>query len=387
MKEKIVYFVKHNKVVYGIYYACMSLALDIAKLFIKKDGRLILFVSYGGRFFNESPKALYDAMKADSRFQGYKLVWAFREPDKFPEVKERIKIDSWEYYETAIKARCWITNVAIERGLSFKSKHNYYFHTTHTTLPKLMGYDDKDNRTFNAFQLPEYDCSCACSEYEAERQTSMFRIDRSKVLLSGYPKNDNLTKYSTSEIEAIKKKLCIPRGKKIILYAPTYREDAGTTVGLNVDIERWRRILGEEYVVLFRVHPTMISGLNLKDDDSFIHDVSTYPDNTDLMKIADVLVSDYSGIFFEYAVLKRPMYCYGYDYEEYVKKRKLYFDIRKELPGGMLDEENLLKLIKTNLPEAHEQVRKFREKYVTVYGNATEVCLNHIYEELNRTNK
>lgn len=384
MNENLVYFVKKNKIVYGLYYILMTIAISILKLFRKKDKKLILFVSYGGRHYNESPKTLYEAMKRDPRFVGYKLVWAFRNPKKYPEVECKVKIDTLKFYNIAVNARCWITNVAVERGLRFKPKSVFYFHTTHTTLPKCMGKDDKSAYSFRGYFSPQFDCSCACSEYEAIKEQSMFEITADKILLSGYPKNDNLINIKKDEVMTIKQRLEIPLEKKVILYAPTYRESSGTSMGLNVDINKWKSILGPEYYVLFRAHPTMMSSLKLEDNDSFVKDVSTYPDNTELMKIADLLISDYSGIFFEYAVLERPMFCYGYDYDEYIKKRQLYFDIRKELPGGMLDEEGLLNLIKKNSPEITEQVRIFRKKYVTVYGNATEICLNKIYEELSK---
>ena len=77
------------------------------------------------------------------------------------------------------------------------------------------------------------------------------------------------------------------------------------------------------------------------------------------------------------------MFCYAYDYEEYIKTRKLYFDIRKMLPGGMMSEEELLSTIKSgNYTEFDSQWQKFRNDYVSEYGRATELCLNKIAEEI-----
>lgn len=380
-KEQLIDVVKSSRIIYAFYYYSASLFIKILKLFVKPDDKLVLFVSFGGRFYNESPRTLYEAMKEDPRFEGYKLVWAFRSPDEFKEVPNKVKIDGLSFFKTAMKARCWITNVAVERGLSFKPQRTFYFHTTHTTLPKVMGIDNLDSGGFVAYNIPKIDCICACSEYEAEKEKHMYNITSEKILLSGYPKNDNLTKVTKEEIEYLRKKIGIPAGKRIILYAPTYRENSGITQGLKIDLDKWYEILGKEYYILFRAHPTMTSGLNL-DNDDFVKDVSRYPDNTELMKVADMLISDYSGIFFEFAPLERPMFCYAYDYESYISKRKLYFDIRQELPGGLLDEDGLLNLIKENPSEVTTQVRKFREKFVTCYGHATEICLNRIYDEI-----
>ena len=119
--------------------------------------------------------------------------------------------------------------------------------------------------------------------------------------------------------------------------------------------------------------------MNLPSDSSFVKDVSNYPYNTDLMAISDMLISDYSGIFFEYGVQEKPMFCYAYDYDEYTKSRKLYFDIRKEIPGGMMNEEELIDYIKNgDMKDIMNQTIAFRNKYTTVYGNATESCLNII---------
>ena len=79
-KSQLIERVKNNKLIYNVYYYGMSAAVNIAKLFVKTDEKLVLFVSYGGRHYNDSPKSIYEEMKMDPRFQGYKLVWAFREP-------------------------------------------------------------------------------------------------------------------------------------------------------------------------------------------------------------------------------------------------------------------------------------------------------------------
>ena len=166
--------------------------------------------------------------------------------------------------------------------------------------------------------------------------------------------------------------------KKIILYAPTYRDESNPKLVCAMNFDKWQEILGEEYVILFRAHPIIAGMMNLRSN-NFVRDVSDYPYNTDLMAVSDMLISDYSGIFFEYGVQNKPMFCYAYDYEEYTKSRKLYFDIRKEIPGGLMNEDELINYIKNgNRDEIMKQTTTFRNKYITVYGDATESCLNII---------
>ena len=147
MKQKIKKIVKNNSFILNAYRILGNTFLSVFRKFLKTDDKLVLFVSYGGRYYNDSPKYMYEYMKNDERFKDYKLVWAFTKPEEHREIPERIKIDTLKYYKTALKARCWITNVVVERGLDFKGINTFYFHTTHVALLKYIGYDAKDTST------------------------------------------------------------------------------------------------------------------------------------------------------------------------------------------------------------------------------------------------
>lgn len=209
----------------------------------------------------------------------------------------------------------------------------------------------------------------------------MFGIKPENVLVCGYPKNDILAEATPQMKNSIRNKLGIEDDKKVILYAPTFREDNTSEMISPVDFEKWEKILGSEYVVLFRAHPIVVNKTKFKKETDFIIDVSEYPDNVELMIASDILISDYSGIFFEYGILHRPMYCYGYDYEEYEAARGLYFDLRKELPSG--NEDEILSRIKGgNFAEDMPLVEAFVKKYISEYGNATKIAINNIYKEI-----
>ena len=151
-----------------------------------------------------------------------------------------------------------------------------------------------------------------------------------------------------------------------------------------IDFKTWETILGKDYLVLFRAHPVVASNTKIDSSSGFILDMSGFPDNNTLMLAADVLISDYSGIFMEFGVQDKPMFCFAYDYDEYCNSRGLFFDIRKELPGGELKELELLDLIKNGDKERiMRQVNAFRQKYISVRGHATEKCVNKIYELIN----
>jgi CDP-glycerol glycerophosphotransferase len=377
-KAQLIEKVKRNKGIYIVYKYTMSLLVNTLKHFVKTDDKLILFVSYGGRYYSDSPKCIYEYMKNDPRFDGYRLVWAFREPGRF-DVEHRIKIDTLNYFVIALKARVWVANVMIERAVPFRGKHTYYFHTTHGTLPKLTGADAGPDAFGSDFKF-NYDCSCAQSETEAEYQMNMFGLKKEQILICGYPKNDALAKATSEDRERILKKLSISPDKKVILYAPTFRDGAPDAARCPIDLKMWEDRLGDGFVFLFRAHPVVASGANIDSSTGFAYDVSSYPDNSELMIASDYLISDYSGIFFEYAVLRRPMFCYAYDYDEYQKIRGLYFDIRKELPGG--DEEFIIDHIKHTTDEDIRLVNSFIDKYVSEFGNATKAAVDNIYNSI-----
>ena len=197
IKRRLFYIVKYSFVVYSVYYVVGTLFLRLLKFFIKPDDKLILFSSFGGRKFDDSPKTLYELMLKDKRFGDYKLIWAFTNPDEVELSEDRkIKCDTLNYYVTALKARVWITNSSIERGLSFKGKNTFYFNTWHGTPLKKMGADiSADNQSFKGKTKNRCDVFLVQGEYEADIFSRVFTIEREKIRLIGLPRNDILIIY------------------------------------------------------------------------------------------------------------------------------------------------------------------------------------------------
>ncbi len=375
--------VKANETLLYTYQLVGSAIIRFIRLFIKTDNKLILFVSYGGRYYNDSPRCIYEKMLVDPRFKDYKMVWAFRNPDDYESNINKVKIDTPKYYITALKARCWVTNVVIERGLDFTGKNTFYFHTTHGILPKLTGYDSKEKMTVANRFVYKYDFSIAQTEYDKNVQPQMYGLRLDQIEACGFPKNDVLAQVKPSDTMRMRQKLNIPEGKKVILYAPTFRGDITGTMDCPVDFKLWNKVLGDEYIVLYRAHPVMANIAHIDSSSGFVFDVSKCPNNNDLMIASDILISDYSGIFFEFGVLGREMYCFAYDYEEYSKSWGLYFDIRKELPGGFLEEKQLLEYIKEgDRNEINAILALFDKKYINHNTNSSQRCVDIIYNHI-----
>ena len=394
MKRKLMSLIKYCRPVYSLYYYLGTGFLNFSKRFVRTDHKLILFNSFGGKSFNDSPRAVYDAMCRDPRFLGFRFVWAFQEPEKFLlERGEKIKTDTFLYFLTALKARVWITNSSLERGLGFTGKHTFFVNTWHGTPLKKMGNDLKEkNASFRSKNTWNMDLFTTQSAYESEIFTRVFELRQGVCQVMGLPRNDELAHATAAKRKKCREKLGIANGQRVILYAPTFREYEKNVAfqcvfAPPVHWEKWQKMLGEKTVVLIRAHYEAVQSMVLPDDQDGIRDVSDYESLNELMIASDVLVSDYSSVFFDYSILEKPMVCFAYDYERYQAARGMYFDIRKWLPGGSITEDELLKLLKSlEEQSAYEaaavQTVRFKQAFVESSGSGVENVLNAVSKKL-----
>ena len=386
---KLINRVKYSKTLYTLYYYIGSWLISLLKVFVKTDEKLIVFASFGGRNYDDSPKAIYEAMLIDHHFDGYKLVWAFMQPKQFSLPRgEKVRIDTFSYYKKLLSARVWVTNSSMTRGLGFTGKHTFLLNSWHGSTMKKMGIDINEGNT--SFGIKGYkrvkEIMLAQSEYDVDVFSRAFRLARENFRIVGLPRNDELAHTVKERQSVIKQMLGLPAEKKVILYAPTFREydkDSGNNVVLvpPMSLDRWKLELESDYVLLFRAHYEVAKVMGVEDND-FVKNVSSYPNLNDLMIASDMLISDYSSIFFDYAIQGKPMLCYCYDYEKYAEKRGVYFDIREWLPAAS-DEAELLRLIKeTEVNCECAATVAFRKNFVIEYGNASQKALDIIFENI-----
>ncbi len=373
--KKIKSLLKNNLIIYFIYNRVFSFILSIIGIFCKIDDKLILFNSFGGSKFNDSPKAIYDYMTSSKKYEEYKLIWVLDEPDIVKNTNVCcIKNNSLNFFITALKAKYWITNSSMERGLKFKKKKTIYINTWHGTTLKKLGLDT--NVKANKFRTSQADVYYAQSKYDIDILSKAFNWNKDKIKLVGLPRNDELCNVKEEEIIKIKKELNLPLDKKIILYAPTFREYNydinGCFIAPPINIEKWREKLSDDFIVLFRAHYEVNKVLNIINDD-FIYNYTDYQNLNNLLKISDILISDYSSIMIDYSILERPIYAFTYDYEEYSEKRGLYFDLNSLLPNGIQkNEDDLLEKISLcDFKNQKSKTKKFKEKFVENSGSAS----------------
>ena len=182
---------------------------------------------------------------------------------------------------------------------------------------------------------------------EIEKEVPEFGLRlQAKAGLTGYAQVYG--KYNTTFYDKLLMDLMYD--KKVILYAPTWREsiDGGKTYSIKppIHFDKWQKELEGEYVVLFRAHHQTTKVLGVEYNE-FVRNMSDYPAVNDLLIAADILITDYSAIAFDYSILCRPIFCYAYDYDRYLMERGTYFSIDKVYPNrSCRTEESLLQQIK-----------------------------------------
>lgn len=214
------------------------------------------------------------------------------------------------------------------------------------------------------------------------------------LLEEGYPRNDFLSNATAEDIEEIKVKLGMDQigDKKIILYAPTWRDNqhqsgVGYTYKTEVDFDKLRDELGDEYVILFRAHYLVANSFDFDKYQGFVYDVSKYDDINHLYLAADVLITDYSSVFFDYAILEKPMIFYMYDLEDYRDNLRGFYIGLDELPGEIAENEltliEALKVIDNQYD--FNKLREFNKIYNNLSdGNAAERVIKRVFGLLYR---
>ena len=123
------------------------------------------------------------------------------------------------------------------------------------------------------------------------------------------------------------------RGKKLALYAPTFRDDPKRDgeIMKNFNAKKFAERFSDEYVLLIRLHPQVHTG-EVEAGESAI-DMTGYPDVGELVQICDLLITDYSSICMDFVLLEKPCLFYAFDLEEYERERSFFFDYEDYVPG------------------------------------------------------
>lgn len=206
-----------------------------------------------------------------------------------------------------------------------------------------------------------------------------FGVEEDKIYSLGLPRTDIL--FHKEELkrkeEGFYKEYPGLKGKKLILYAPTFRDNEINEPTLHMNIEYLLNNLSEDYFIGVKLHPHVarnfsLAKFNSKELKNRIYDFSRYSDMNELYMASYLLITDYSSILYEFCVLEKPMIFYAYDYEEFsCNGRGFYEDYVTMVPGPIArTEEELARIIAEDTYD-YEKIRKFKEDaYEYTDGNA-----------------
>ncbi|MBQ6401023.1 MAG: CDP-glycerol glycerophosphotransferase family protein [Firmicutes bacterium] len=372
---------------------------------VKVDDHLILFETFMGRQYGDNPRAIYERMIADPRFDGFRYIWVLMDKEKkdlFPQLAnvETVDRDDWNYYDLVASAKYVITNSNLDYGIT-KREGQVFLQTWHGTPLKRLRCDIQaehgnainsieEIHMRNDLDAVRYDYFLSPSPFATEKFTSAFdlkKLGKEDILVeTGYPRNDLLYNYTEEDAARIREELDIPEGKKVILYAPTFRDNrhdgGGYVYDLHLDMDRLQREFGEEYVMLFRVHYFVANSFDFSRYSDFVRNVSGLDDISPLYTIADILITDYSSVFFDYANLRRPMIFYMYDKEDYAGDIRGFYLSLDELPGPIVttEEELCREIRRASIEPWQEKYDRFNEKYNPLDdGHASERVIDILF--------
>jgi teichoic acid ribitol-phosphate primase len=224
-----------------------------------------------------------------------------------------------------------------------------------------------------------YDVCLVASQLAAPFYAEAFRQPLEKfVSRLGIPRTDVL--FGEERLERtraeVRRRYALPDGKRVVLYAPTFRGDSVLDAHAtdDLDLRLLRDVLGDDHVVLVRLHPFVRARTQIGTDlAGFAIDVSDHPDINELMLVSDVLVTDYSSAIYEFSLLGRPMAFFAPDYEAYEQERGFYFDYRTGVPGPIFETTEALATYLRSGRFDLERVERFRaESFDVADGRSTE---------------
>ncbi|NGO69087.1 bifunctional glycosyltransferase/CDP-glycerol:glycerophosphate glycerophosphotransferase [Streptomyces boncukensis] len=304
------------------------------------DPGLAVYTAYWHRGVACNPAAVH--AKARELAPRLKGVWIVRTDaaGAVPPGTDHVPPGSLRYWRLLARATYFVNNVNFPDHL-VKRPGQRHVMTHHGTPLKSMGLDQRPypaaaRRTDFPLLLrraDRWDVSVTSNPHSAEVWDRAFPCSY-EDLQAGYPRNDRLATATGAECAAVRARLGVPEGRTVLLYAPTMRDYREGFVP-RLDLERLCAGLGDGYAVLVRTHYFYGPDAALCDlhERGLLRDVSRHPSVEDLCLAADALVTDYSSLMFDYAVLDRPLVIHAPDWETYRDSRGVYFDLLSGRPG------------------------------------------------------
>lgn len=211
-----------------------------------------------------------------------------------------------------------------------------------------------------------------------DNYSEAFQMPKEKIRPLGLPRADYY--FEDHDIDDLKAQFFdrygVSSDKKIILYAPTFRdEEKYNNVFDYLDLENFNDALGDEYVLALRLHPKIrdFYKSDISASGDYI-DCSDYPLEQELMLISDILITDYSSIMIEFAMLGKPIVFFTYDYDSYMaNERGFYFDFKSTVPGPVVyDSNQLINIIRDKDFNENKSSKFVKTQFDEIDGKSSE---------------
>lgn len=350
----------------------------------RMNRKKILFESNLGRNYTGNPRAIYEEMVRLGLDRKYRCYFILEDvTTKIPGSAKKIRRNRFRYFLLFATAGIWVCDSRLPRYI-IKRPGCTYIQTWHGTPLKKLALDMDSVYMAGETTIEEYKKNfrenSGTWDYLISQNsfsTEIFRraFDYKKEILEiGYPRNDVLFQMNRqNEIRKLKEKLGLPLDKRIILYAPTWRDNEFYGNGRykfnpRIDFSLLKEGLCGDYVMIVKYHYLVMDQIDWTPYGDFIRSYDMSYDISVLYLVSDLLITDYSSVMFDYSLLNRPMLFYCYDLEEYKNNlRGFYFNLIEEAPGPVV----------RTTEELLHAIRNYNSQYYLMKYDAFRAKYNH----------
>ena len=257
----------------------------------------IVFDSFNGKQYSDNPRAISEYIH--DHYPDYQIVWKLYKQQEFNIVPDYVRIvrDESSFLKELSTAFCYIRNVEIKTPF-YKRKNQLFIQTWHGDRRfKEILKEKPGAHNLRIYDNDLIDIALSSGKFGDESYDSAFDY-HGRIQSIGLPRSELMLSYSSVDIERIKQKVGIHGSEKVLLFAPTFRDNESTEQDVTVDIEQVLQELdnktGFQWMCLMRAHPSSPGLKNLESTHAII-DVSKYPDMTDILAVSDMLTSEEAG--------------------------------------------------------------------------------------------
>lgn len=354
----------------------------------------ILYEAFGGEGCADNPLAIFNHVQNDPRFAGWKHFWVLEDLARAPAHLLARQDVFFVQKETLLYQRLLCTVEYLINNATFPSNFvrkagQHYLNTWHGTPLKTLGYDieatpvQRANTARNLMQATMFIAPNAHTEHVMLNRYGVGNLFSGQSLQTGYPRIDMLINADDAEKNRIRNLLGLDPTKPVVLFAPTYRGHWATPeLEAQSLADTLHRMKSDDYNLVFRGH--YFAERFILDMDLPVTIAPHAIDTCSLLSIVDVLVSDYSSIFYDFLVTRRPVIHFVPDWDYYVETRGVYFG-KDQLPGIICDtEEQLLVSLADCIRDPKSQISKQYLRNEALYcaledGKASERVINAFF--------